>query len=275
MHALSVFTLAVSALTLAAPAFAQATFYEHEGFQGRSFTAQGAVGNLQRFGFNDRASSVVVTNDRWEVCEDAGFRGRCVFLRPGQYPALSAMGLNDRVSSVRAVPRDARIDDQRYAPPPVVDWDYRRRGNERLYEADVTSVRAIIGTPEQRCWIEREQVPQARGDANVPGAIFGAVIGGVLGHQIGGGTGRDIATVGGAVAGAAVGANVGRDQSGQQMASRDVQRCTNVPDQAHPDYWDVTYTFRGMEHRVQLTAPPGRTVTVNVQGEPRAEAGPR
>lgn len=275
MHALSVFTLAVSALTLAAPAFGQATFYEHEGFQGQSFTAEGAVGNLQRFGFNDRASSVVVTNDRWEVCDGAGFQGRCVVLRPGQYPALSAMGLNDRVSSVRAVPRDAYIDDQRYAPPPVVGREYRRRGSERLYEAEVTSVRAVIGTPEQRCWIEREQVPQARGDANVPGAIFGAVIGGVLGHQIGGGTGRDIATVGGAVAGAAVGANVGRDQNGQQMASRDVQRCTNVPDQAHPDYWDVTYTFRGMEHRVQLTAPPGRTVIVNEQGEPRAEAGPR
>jgi uncharacterized protein YcfJ len=35
------------------------------------------------------------------------------------------------------------------------------------------------------------------------------------------------------------------------------------------DYWDVTYEFRGDEHRVQLSAPPGRTVTVNAQGEPR------
>jgi uncharacterized protein YcfJ len=110
---------------------------------------------------------------------------------------------------------------------------------------------------------------QERGDSRVPGAIFGAVIGGILGHQIGGGTGRDLATVGGAVAGAAVGANVGRDRGAPQTVSRDVQRCSSVPSRAQPDYWDVTYSFRGKEHRVQLTAPPGPTVTVNRDGEPR------
>jgi uncharacterized protein YcfJ len=269
MHAFSTFTVALAGLTLATSALAQVTFYEGEGFQGRSFTTQTAVRNFQRFGFNDRASSVVVRSARWEVCQDAGFRGRCVVLRPGQYASLAAMGLNDRVSSVRTVGRNARIDDGRYAPPPVVERDYRRRGNERLYQAPVTSVRAVVGPPEQRCWIEREQVVQERGDSRVPGAIFGAVIGGILGHQIGGGTGRDLATVGGAVAGAAVGANVGRDRGAPQTVSRDVQRCSSVPSRAQPDYWDVTYSFRGKEHRVQLTAPPGPTVTVNRDGEPR------
>jgi uncharacterized protein YcfJ len=71
------------------------------------------------------------------------------------------------------------------------------------------------------------------------------------------------------VAGAAIGANIARDRKGQQIISRNVQRCTTVPSQAHPDYWDVTYTFRGIEHSVQMTAPPGATVTVNRQGEPR------
>jgi uncharacterized protein YcfJ len=203
------------------------------------------------------------------VCQDAAFKGRCVVLRQGQYPSLSAMGLNDRVSSVRTVGRNARIDDERYAPPPVVDKDYRRRKNERLFEASVTSVRAVVGTPEQRCWVEREQVAQDRSDARVPSAIIGAVIGGILGHQIGGGSGRDVATVGGAVAGAAVGANIARDRNGQQIITRNVQRCTSVPSQAYPDYWDVTYTFRGIEHSVQMTTPPGPTVTVNRQGEPR------
>lgn len=269
MHALSKTTLALAGFALAASACAQITFYEREGFQGRSFNTSRTVPDFQRFGFNDRASSVIVSSARWEVCQDAAFKGRCVVLRPGQYPSLGAMGLNDRVSSVRTVGRNARIDDDRYAPPPVVDRDYRRRRGERLFEAPVTSVRAVLGTPEQRCWIEREQVPQDRRDSRVPSAILGAVIGGILGHQIGGGSGRDIATAGGAVAGAAIGANIARDRDGRQIVSRDVQRCTSVPSQASPDYWDVTYTFRGVEHRVQMTAPPGPTVTVNRQGEPR------
>src|SRR5207244_1954967 len=73
----------------------------------------------------------------------------------------------------------------------------------------VASVRAVVGPPEQRCWVEREQV-QSGGGPNVPGAIVGGVIGGILGHQIGSGRGNDAATAGGAVAGAAIGANVNR-----------------------------------------------------------------
>jgi uncharacterized protein YcfJ len=257
-------------LAIATQAAAEITFYEQEGFQGRSFTASKQIGNFERYGFNDRASSVVVARDRWEVCQDARFGGRCVVLRPGQYPSLAAMGLNDRISSVRTVGRNARIDDNRYAPAPTVVGDYRRRPNEKLYEANVTSVRAVVGPPEQRCWVEREQIVRDRGDASVPGAIVGAVLGGILGHQIGGGRGQDLATVGGVIAGAAVGANVGRDGGGRQTQTQDVQRCADVPSGGHPDYWDVTYNFRGYEHRVQTVAPPGRTVTVNAQGEPRA-----
>jgi uncharacterized protein YcfJ len=189
-------------------------------------------------------------------------------LRPGRYPSLAAMSLNDRVSSTRVVSPTARIDENRYAPAPVAAYEYRRRSNERYYEADVTSVRAVLGTPEQRCWVEREQVSQSRSQANVPGAIVGGIIGGILGHQVGSGRGQDVATVGGAVAGAAVGANVGRD-SGQPGYTQDVKRCENVPGKAQPDYWDVTYNFRGQEHRIQMTAAPGTTITVNEQGEPR------
>lgn len=252
-----------------APMGPQITFYERSGFQGQAFATDQQVGNLERFGFNDRASSVEVSGGRWEVCEDAGFTGRCVVLGPGRYPSLAETGLNNRISSVRSM-RDARIDDRSARAPvtgAVAAYDYRRRPEERLYEANVTSVRAVVGPPEQRCWVEREQVVPDRGDRNVPGAVVGAVIGGILGHQIGGGRGRDIATVGGAVAGAAVGSNVGRDRG--QAYAQDVQRCERVPSQARPDHWDVTYSFRGQEHRVQMTDPPGPTVTVNEQGEPR------
>ena len=78
-------------------------FFERGGFEGRSFTTDRPIGNLERFGFNDRASSAVVRGGRWELCEDARFSGRCVVLRPGRYPDLRAMGLNNQVSSVRPV----------------------------------------------------------------------------------------------------------------------------------------------------------------------------
>ena len=227
----------------------QLTLYEQEGFRGQYFSTDRQVGNLRRSGFNDNASSAVVTGDDWQVCEDERFGGRCVVLRPGQYPSLAAMGLNNRISSVRET-----------APAPVAD---------RMYEATVTSVRAVVGPPEQRCWVERSEVAPERGRASVPGAVVGALIGGILGHQVGGGRGQDIATAGGAIAGGVLGANVGRS-SGGAPAPQDVQRCENVSRDLQPSFWDVTYTFRGTEHRVQMSAPPGPTIQVNERGEPRA-----
>jgi uncharacterized protein YcfJ len=144
--------------------------------------------------------------------------------------------------------------------------DYRRRDRERLYEAEVTSVRAVMGQSEQRCWIEREAVAPQRQQPNVGGAIVGGVIGGILGHQVGGGRGKDIATAGGAVAGAYIGSNVGNDRYGN---TRDVQRCSNTAASSEPAYWDVSYQFRGVTHHVQMSSPPGRTVTVTGDGEPR------
>ena len=104
----------------------------------------------------------------------------------------------------------------------------------------------------------------------MPGAVVGALLGGILGHQVGGGRGKDLATVGGAIAGGAIGAQVGRDGNPQPLATQSVQRCTEVPSQARPELYDVSYSFRGVEHRLQMTTPPGPTITVNRQGEPRA-----
>jgi uncharacterized protein YcfJ len=143
-----------------------------------------------------------------------------------------------------------------YAPPP----------REHFYTVPVLSVHAVVGPPEQRCWVERRQVVEDR-DLSVPGAIVGAVVGGVLGHQVGGGRGKDLATIGGAVAGGAIGANVGRGSN--QVYSQGVQRCATVERHARPEYWDVTYRFRGVVHRAQFGAPPGRDITVNENGEPR------
>jgi uncharacterized protein YcfJ len=260
--------LGAAGLAVAATAAGQVTLYEGQAFRGQSFTADRSVWNLERFGFNDRASSAVVDNGQWQVCEDARFNGRCVVLQPGQYDSLRAMGLNNQISSVRPVDNAVSSYDSgpRYAQG---GYDYQRRDGERLFDARVTDVRAVVGPPEQRCWVERQDTVQDNGSANVPGAIIGGVIGGVLGHQIGAGRGNTAATIGGAVAGAAIGGNVNRGQGGEGVYSQDVQRCTYAPHDARPAYYDVTYTFRGMEHHVQTTSPPGPTIAVNRDGEPR------
>ncbi len=308
--------IAVATLAVATQATAQVVFYENEGFYGRSFSAERPVGNFEQYGFNDRASSVVVLRDRWEVCSDAGFGGTCIVLRPGRYPSLAAMNMGGRISSARIVAPAIRIDEPRYAPPaPEPVYDNRRRYRERLFEAPVTSVRAVVRAAEQRCWVEHDYRNQGRdgydqgqyqqgqvqpgqyqqggnqlNGANVPGAVAGAVIGGVLGHQVGGGRGKDIATAIGVFTGAAVGANSGGTDNnayvdgsakrgevrsevrgdGRYGRGQEIRRCvTEQP--STPDYWDVTYNFRGQEHRMQMTTPPGPTVIVNRAGEPRSE----
>ena len=214
-----------AALALAAPAFAQITFYEHEGFRGRVTTTRGALDSFAGWSFNDRASSVVVDKGRWEVCEGVGFSGRCAVLSPGAYGRLGAMGLNDRLSSVRPAP--ARVGHDNVAPPPMgrPDYAYRQRPRERLFEVPVTSVRAVLGAPERRCWVERQ--PEQRDGSSADR--------GVIGHQ----TGRSV-----------------------------VRRCEQVSDDA-PAFWEVSYSFRGRAHRIQMNGPPGRTITVNRKGEPR------
>ena len=255
----------VAALLGAGHAAAQVTLYEGSGFRGRAVTVDRQMGNLERIGFNDRASSVVVERGRWEVCEHARFEGTCVVLRRGSYDSLQQLGMTRNISSIRPVAREARIALIEPEPLPEPTYEYRMRPTERTFEVPVSSVRAVVGQPQERCWVERQQVNEARGEPNIGGAVLGAVIGGVLGHQVGSGRGNDVATVGGALAGAGVGANAGR---GTATYDRDVRRCEVAPS-GPPQYWDVTYSFKGVEHRIQMQTPPGRTILVNNAGEPR------
>jgi uncharacterized protein YcfJ len=254
-----------AALFVTLQATAQVTLYEREGLRGQVFTVNSEINDLQAFGFNDRASSVVVQGGQWEVCEHQNFQGQCMVLRPGQYPSLSAMGMDNRISSLRRVQGKPAY---AYAPPPPVPppYAYYPHHGEQLYQAGVVAVRAVVGPPHQQCWVEQQQV--ATGSSpNVAGAIIGGVLGGVLGHQIGSGRGNDVATAVGAVGGAAIGANV--DRPGSQTYTQNVQRCATVPGSAQPSYWDVTYVFQGVTHRAQLGFAPGPTITVNGRGEPR------
>jgi len=255
--------LAAVAVACAGQAAAQVTFYEHKAFRGRAFTADRQVNNFERYGFNDTASSLVVERGRWEVCEERRFEGRCVIVRRGSYDSLESLGLQNSITSVRPMNPNR---DYSEAPEPQEQPNYawRQRPNERVFEAPVTSSRAVLGAPEQRCWTEVRA--GERPELNTAGGVIGGVLGGILGHQVGKGSGRTAATIAGAVGGGAVGANV--DRLRDRESGREIRRCENVAN-AQPQYYDVTYTFRGVEHRVQTATPPGRTISVNREGQPR------
>src|SRR5450830_1822192 len=95
--------IVAATLTLSAQAMAQIILYENNGWRGRTFSTAHEVGDLNRYGFNDKASSIIVENGRWEICDNAGFGGKCMILQKGNYPSLSSMGMNDRISSLRPV----------------------------------------------------------------------------------------------------------------------------------------------------------------------------
>ena len=111
----------------AAAAQAQIILYEHDDFKGRSIRGTDVVTNLRERGFNDVASSVNVLTGTWEVCTDADFRGNCTVLRPGRYPSLRHMGMNDKLSSVRLVSSG-----QAGGPPSGASAEYRRGYNDGL-----------------------------------------------------------------------------------------------------------------------------------------------
>jgi hypothetical protein len=91
----------VALLAAATAARADVTLYQDDDFQGRAVASSGEIPDLKSIQFNDQASSLVIRGERWTLCSDAGFKGQCVSLGPGRYPSLSAMGLNDRLSSLR------------------------------------------------------------------------------------------------------------------------------------------------------------------------------
>jgi hypothetical protein len=94
--------LAMAVLFSAATASAaELTLFGQNDFNGRRFRANDTIVNLADSGFNDRASSVIIRDGVWQLCDDAYFRGRCVTLQPGRYASLRAMGLDNRVSSAR------------------------------------------------------------------------------------------------------------------------------------------------------------------------------
>jgi hypothetical protein len=81
----------------------RAILYSGHGMSGRAFEIErDVVRDLQRVGFNDRASSLTVLNGYWIFCSDANFEGDCRTFGPGDYPNLSS-DLDHKISSGRRI----------------------------------------------------------------------------------------------------------------------------------------------------------------------------
>lgn len=72
--------------------------FDDRNFKGRALPVDRAQPVLS--GFQDKAESVQVTSGLWEICERAGFGGRCAMVS-SNVTDLGALGLRNRVKSVR------------------------------------------------------------------------------------------------------------------------------------------------------------------------------
>jgi hypothetical protein len=124
--------IAVSFAALAMPAHADhgrdthrggygggAVLHVNNGFGGDAIGVDGAIPDLSRVRFNDRASSISIQSGVWELCSDANFRGKCATIDTS-VARLSGLQLNDNVSSIRPAGYGRR-DDR--------GWNQALRGN--------------------------------------------------------------------------------------------------------------------------------------------------
>jgi len=140
-HAMAIFALAVTGTALA-----NVTFYSRENFGGRDITLDQGLPNFEGR-FNDRARSAIVDQGRWEVCDDAGFRGQCEVLGPGRYPDLGR--LTGQVSSARPLSNVALADQPRprgYRGEPRAILFEGRNLTGRSLELDNHNMRNLEGT---------------------------------------------------------------------------------------------------------------------------------
>ena len=75
--------------------------YEHINYEGSTLTVTGDVKTFVTVGFNDVASSLIVTKGTWTVYEHINFGGKSKEFGPGVYPTFVGLGINDMVSSIK------------------------------------------------------------------------------------------------------------------------------------------------------------------------------
>jgi hypothetical protein len=84
------------------------TLFADSDFRGTRATVTRDARDLNEFGFNDRASSMVIRSGTWLLCEHRDFGGYCAEFGPGEYRQLP--NFNDAVSSAREITRGGRGD---------------------------------------------------------------------------------------------------------------------------------------------------------------------
>lgn len=87
---------------VAGAAHAEVTLYKGQKFSGATLSLRDAAPNLAQQGFQNQASSAVVTGTRWEFCSSPEGRGDCVILNPGRYERLDQK-IYHRMESARPV----------------------------------------------------------------------------------------------------------------------------------------------------------------------------
>ena len=80
----------------------RAIIFTKPGFQGRSLIVDRPIGKLERFGFDDKPSSIVIKGGVWQICADDHFGGRCEII-DRSIPDLVAIRMDNKVSSIGPV----------------------------------------------------------------------------------------------------------------------------------------------------------------------------
>jgi hypothetical protein len=104
-----------------APISGRAFLYSERGLRGTSLAVAGAVGDLQRSGFDKEAKSIRVESGSWLACRDTWFRGDCRVFGPGRYDDLAGFGLDRMISSIRPAETQQQVSALPGAPPPVAE----------------------------------------------------------------------------------------------------------------------------------------------------------
>jgi hypothetical protein len=76
--------------------------YANAGFRGPRAAVDRDLWNFERRNLDDRVSSVIVNEGRWELCTNRGYEGRCRVFGPGEYPQIGPR-LEDNVNSLRRI----------------------------------------------------------------------------------------------------------------------------------------------------------------------------
>lgn len=95
--------IAIHQSTVSAQRVPDVTLWDGQIGRGASFRTNGAVPDLSRFRFNDRASAIQVNNgQKWRFYSEKNFKGQYIDVGPDE--AVGSIGrLNNRISSLRAI----------------------------------------------------------------------------------------------------------------------------------------------------------------------------